>query len=81
MIIVGMDTSTISNEWAMTKLIKNPRVEQKVQTKLDHVIRPNRIVTESDFPNLPYLQCVAKEEVFPCSFKIKNIKYLKEANL
>ena len=61
MIIAGMDTSTISVEWAMTELIKNPRVQQKVQAELDHVIGSNRVMTESDFPNLPYLQCVAKK--------------------
>ena len=61
MIIAGMDTSTISVEWAMTELIKNPRVQQKIQAELDHVIGSNRVMTESDFPNLPYLQCVAKE--------------------
>ena len=61
MVIAGMDTSTISVEWAMTQLIKNPRVQQKVQAELDHAIGRDRIMIESDFSNLPYLQCVAKE--------------------
>ncbi|VFQ68844.1 unnamed protein product [Cuscuta campestris] len=61
MITAGMDTTTISAEWAMAELVKNPRVQQKAQEELDRVLGHDRIMTESDFSNLPYLQCVAKE--------------------
>ncbi|KAM0057135.1 putative cytochrome P450 [Helianthus debilis subsp. tardiflorus] len=61
MITAGMDTTAISVEWAMAELIKNPRVQQKAQEELDSVIGSERVLTELDFSNLPYLQCVAKE--------------------
>ncbi|KAK1293704.1 Cytochrome P450 98A2 [Acorus calamus] len=61
MITAGMDTTAISAEWAMAELIRNPRVQAKAQEELDRVIGPNRIMSETDFPSLPYLQCVAKE--------------------
>ncbi|XP_057972506.1 cytochrome P450 98A2 [Malania oleifera] len=61
MITAGMDTTAISVEWAMAELIKNQRVQKKAQEELDRVIGTERVVTESDFSNLPYLQCVAKE--------------------
>uniref|UniRef100_A0A1W7HBM9 Cytochrome P450 n=1 Tax=Scoparia dulcis TaxID=107240 RepID=A0A1W7HBM9_SCODU len=61
MITAGMDTTAISVEWAMAELIKNPRVQQKAQEELDRVIGYERVMTEVDFSNLPYLQCVAKE--------------------
>lgn len=61
MITAGMDTTAISVEWAMAELIKNPRVQQKAQEELDRVIGYERVITELDFSNLPYLQCVAKE--------------------
>ncbi|MED6177308.1 hypothetical protein PIB30_097033, partial [Stylosanthes scabra] len=61
MITAGMDTTAISVEWGMAELIKNPRVQQKAQEELDRVIGLERIMTESDFSSLPYLQCVAKE--------------------
>ncbi|KZV39957.1 hypothetical protein F511_11337 [Dorcoceras hygrometricum] len=61
MITAGMDTTAISVEWAMAELIKNPRVQKKVQDELDSVIGHERVMTEMDFSNLPYLQCVAKE--------------------
>ncbi|KAL8546925.1 hypothetical protein ACS0TY_006588 [Phlomoides rotata] len=63
MITAGMDTTAISVEWAMAELIKNPRVQQKAQEELDRVIGHDRVVTELDFPNLPYLQSVAKESL------------------
>lgn len=61
MITAGMDTTTISVEWAMAELVKNPRVQQKAQQELDRVIGSDRRMTESDFSNLPYLQSIAKE--------------------
>ncbi|CAI9099445.1 OLC1v1036271C1 [Oldenlandia corymbosa var. corymbosa] len=61
MITAGMDTTTISVEWALAELVKNPRVQQKAQEELDRVIGTDRIMTEADFARLPYLQCITKE--------------------
>ncbi|KAH7842151.1 hypothetical protein Vadar_002036 [Vaccinium darrowii] len=61
MMHAGLDTASIIVEWAMAELIKNPRVQQKAQKELDRAIGTDRVMTESDFSNLPYLQCVAKE--------------------
>nr|QJS39421.1 p-coumarate-3-hydroxylase [Rehmannia glutinosa] len=61
MISAGMDTTTITVEWAMAEMVRNPRVQQKVQEELDRVVGKDRVMTEADIPNLPYLQCVTKE--------------------
>ncbi|KAG7017631.1 Cytochrome P450 98A2 [Cucurbita argyrosperma subsp. argyrosperma] len=61
MITAGMDTTAISVEWAMAEIVRNPRVQKKVQEELDNVVGVDRIMTENDFSNLPYLQCVVKE--------------------
>ncbi|XP_074328702.1 cytochrome P450 98A2-like [Apium graveolens] len=61
MITAGADTTAIVVEWGMAELIKNPRVQEKAQEELDRVIGYERVLTELDFSNLPYLQCVAKE--------------------
>ncbi|NP_001291339.1 cytochrome P450 98A3 [Sesamum indicum] len=61
MISAGMVTTTITVEWAMAELVRNPRVQQKVQEELDRVVGSDRVMTEADIPNLPYLQCVTKE--------------------
>ncbi|KMZ69666.1 p-coumaroyl shikimate 3-hydroxylase [Zostera marina] len=61
MITAGMDTTAISVEWAMAEVIRNPTVQIKAQEELDRVVGFERIMTEEDFPNLHYLQCVVKE--------------------
>jgi coumaroylquinate(coumaroylshikimate) 3'-monooxygenase len=63
MITAGMDTTAITVEWAMAELIRNPRVQHKAQEELDRVIGLERVMTEADFSNLPYLQSVAKESL------------------
>lgn len=57
----GSDTSAIAVEWALAELIDHPEVLQKVVQEIDLVIGKNRLVEESDIPNLPYLQAVVKE--------------------
>lgn len=61
MITAGMDTAAITAEWAMAEMIKNPRVQQKVQEEFDRVIGLDRILTEPDLARLPYLKCIVKE--------------------
>eukprot|EP00252_Welwitschia_mirabilis_P014110 TRINITY_DN31150_c0_g1_i1.p1 TRINITY_DN31150_c0_g1~~TRINITY_DN31150_c0_g1_i1.p1 ORF type:complete len:516 (+),score=103.72 TRINITY_DN31150_c0_g1_i1:211-1548(+) len=61
MITAGMDTTAITAEWAMAELVRNPRVQQKAQEELDRVIGMDRVLNETDFPNLPYLTCIVKE--------------------
>lgn len=55
------DTTAITLEWALAELINNPAVHQKAQEEIDKVVGSNRLVQESDGPNLPYIQAVIKE--------------------
>ncbi|CBI33787.3 unnamed protein product, partial [Vitis vinifera] len=57
----GSDTSTITTEWAMTELLRNPRLMQKVRQELSEVIGAGQMVRESDMDRLPYFQAVVKE--------------------
>jgi cytochrome P450 len=61
MIAAATDTSAVTNEWAMTEVIKHPRVLKKIQEELDAVVGQNRMVMESDLSNLNYLRCVVRE--------------------
>ncbi|KAF8715922.1 hypothetical protein HU200_026885 [Digitaria exilis] len=63
MITAGMDTTVISVEWAMAELVRNPRVQKKLQEELDRVVGRDRVMLETDFQNLPYLQAVVKESL------------------
>eukprot|EP01018_Ginkgo_biloba_P011132 Gb_18169 [translate_table: standard] len=61
MLVAGVDTSSTTLEWAMSELLRNPSVINKIQDELRSVIGPNRRVEESDLPRLRYLQAVVKE--------------------
>lgn len=61
MLIAGTDTSSSAVEWAISELIRNPECMEKLQGELDTVVGKDRVVSETDFPNLPYLQAVIKE--------------------
>lgn len=61
MLVAAMDTSPTVVEWAMLELIKHPRVMKKAQEELETVVGKERMVDESDLPNLNYLDMVVKE--------------------
>lgn len=61
MIIAGIDTSSTSVEWAMSELLKHPRVMKKLQDELESVVGMKRKVEETDMEKLLYLDLVVKE--------------------
>ncbi|KAI7751996.1 hypothetical protein M8C21_033170 [Ambrosia artemisiifolia] len=59
--VAGTDNSAITTEWALSELINHPNVMEKARQEIDHVVGKNRLLQESDIPNLPYLQAIIKE--------------------
>ncbi|KAJ4749467.1 Cytochrome P450 [Rhynchospora pubera] len=57
----GTDTSSNSVEWAMTLLLNNPQVLKKAAAEIDAHVGSERLIQESDMPNLPYLHCILNE--------------------
>ncbi|KAL2534411.1 Flavonoid 3'-monooxygenase [Abeliophyllum distichum] len=57
----GIDTSATTVEWAMSELMKQPKLMAKAIQELDKVIGREKWVEESDIPNLPYLDAIVKE--------------------
>ncbi|CAM6065967.1 unnamed protein product [Sphagnum tenellum] len=60
-ILGSMDTSIITIEWALAELLKHPKFMKKTQDELNDVIGQDRVIDESDIPQLKYLQAVVKE--------------------
>ncbi|XP_010522775.1 PREDICTED: flavonoid 3'-monooxygenase isoform X3 [Tarenaya hassleriana] len=56
MFSAGTDTSSSTVEWTVAELIRHPEIMGRAQQELDSVVGRNRPVSESDLPNLPYLQ-------------------------
>ncbi|KDP45416.1 hypothetical protein JCGZ_09665 [Jatropha curcas] len=61
LIIGGTETSSVTMEWAMSLLLNNPEVLKKARAELDEIIGQDRLVDESDFSKLPYLQSIINE--------------------
>jgi cytochrome P450 len=61
LILAGTDTSAVTLEWALSSLLNNPEVLKKVRDEIDNQIGLDRLLEESDIPNLPYLQNIVSE--------------------
>eukprot|EP01018_Ginkgo_biloba_P005069 Gb_27806 [translate_table: standard] len=61
MLAAGTDTSSATLEWAMSELLLNPSMMKKAQDELQSVVGLNRMVEESDLPQLDSFQFVLKE--------------------
>uniref|UniRef100_A0A0D9WQK5 Uncharacterized protein n=1 Tax=Leersia perrieri TaxID=77586 RepID=A0A0D9WQK5_9ORYZ len=57
----GTESATVTEEWALSELLKKPEVFIKATEELDRVIGRDRWVTEKDIPSLPYLDAIIKE--------------------
>ncbi|CAH9078605.1 unnamed protein product [Cuscuta europaea] len=61
MIFRGTDTVAILLEWVLARMVLHPEIQSKAQSEIDNVVGKNRAVSDSDLPNLPYLNAIVKE--------------------
>ncbi|KAJ9153898.1 hypothetical protein P3X46_027286 [Hevea brasiliensis] len=59
--IAGSETSSTTVEWAMSEMLKNPRVMEKAQEEVRRVFDKKGNVDETDIHELKYLKLVIKE--------------------
>nr|XP_043608337.1 cytochrome P450 81Q32-like [Erigeron canadensis] len=57
----GVDTSSVTMEWAFSLLLNNEDVLNKAQNEIDNHVGQNRLLEESDMADLPYLRCIVNE--------------------
>ncbi|OIW00958.1 hypothetical protein TanjilG_10036 [Lupinus angustifolius] len=60
-LVAATDTTAATSVWAMTALIKNPRVMKKVQEEIRKLGDKKDFIGEDDITKLPYLKAVIKE--------------------
>ncbi|KAK1406051.1 hypothetical protein QVD17_42248 [Tagetes erecta] len=61
MIFRGTDTVSILLEWIMARMVLHQDIQAKAQDEIEKVVGPNRIVQDSDIPNLAYVEAIVKE--------------------
>lgn len=57
----AIDTSATTMAWAMSEIIKNPRIMQKLQNEIRRCVGRKPRVDESDITKMTYLKMVVKE--------------------
>ncbi|KAI9113191.1 hypothetical protein K1719_015716 [Acacia pycnantha] len=57
----GVDTTTVTLTWAISRLLNNPHALREAQKELDMQVGKERTVQESDISQLVYLQAIVKE--------------------
>nr|XP_043607215.1 cytochrome P450 93A2-like [Erigeron canadensis] len=60
-LLAATDTSAATMEWGLSQLINHPNIMKKALEEIHQVVGENRLLQESDIPNLPYLQAIVKE--------------------
>ena len=63
MIVAAFDTSATAIIWSLAELLRHPRIMKNLQEELRTVVGMDRMVEESDLPNLSYLSMVVKESM------------------
>ncbi|KAF9623456.1 hypothetical protein IFM89_003040 [Coptis chinensis] len=66
MIFRGTDTVAILLEWILARMVLHPDIQSKAQSEIDSLVGNDRLVSDSDLPNLPYLLAIVKEPP-PCT--------------
>ncbi|KAL8120676.1 hypothetical protein AgCh_017745 [Apium graveolens] len=56
-----MMTSSALLEWAMSELMRNPKVMKKLQSEVRDVVKGKDIIYEDDIQKMSYLKLVVKE--------------------
>lgn len=57
----GTESSAYTVEWALAELLRNTTIMKKLEEELNTVVGKERLVQESDLPQLPYLSAIVKE--------------------
>ncbi|TYH11041.1 hypothetical protein ES288_A07G227000v1 [Gossypium darwinii] len=59
--IASVDNPSNALEWAFAEMLNNPKMLKKDKEELDNVVGKDRLVQESDFPQLNYVKACARE--------------------
>lgn len=62
----GTDTSAGTMEWALSLLLNSPETLKKAQVEIDERVGSDRLISESDLSQLPYLRSVINETLRIC---------------
>ncbi|KAK3006203.1 hypothetical protein RJ639_017444 [Escallonia herrerae] len=59
--IAGTETTGVALQWTLAEIINHPDIFNKLREEINAVVGCQRLIEESDVPNLHYLHAVVKE--------------------
>lgn len=59
--LASVDNPCNVAEWGLAELLNQPKLLQKAMDELDRVVGKDRLIQESDIPQLPYIKSCARE--------------------
>ncbi|ESQ35174.1 hypothetical protein EUTSA_v10007301mg [Eutrema salsugineum] len=59
--IASIDNPANNMEWTLAEMLNNPEILRKAMKEIDEVVGKERLVQESDIPNLNYLKACCRE--------------------
>ncbi|KAK8581401.1 hypothetical protein V6N13_144427 [Hibiscus sabdariffa] len=61
LVIATVDNPSNAMEWALAEMLNHPEIFKKATEEIDRVVGKERLVEESDFPNLNYVKACIRE--------------------
>ncbi|CAL9761200.1 unnamed protein product, partial [Musa acuminata subsp. burmannicoides] len=61
MLVGGTENSSIVIEWAMSELMRNPKIMEKAQKEVMEELKGKNRIQETDVVELNYLKSIVKE--------------------
>ncbi|WJX37096.1 hypothetical protein P8452_24901 [Trifolium repens] len=76
LVLGGVDNPSCAAEFAIAEMINQPDLLQRAIEELDNVVGKQRLVQESDIPNLNYVKACAREAFRLHSVRIFNLPHV-----
>ena len=81
LLLATMDNPSNVTEWALGEMLNQPEQLQKAVDEIDRVVVKERLVEESDIPNLHYVMACEREALRLHPVSLFNLPHVSKADI